>query len=90
MEDFDLGWRKRAASAWRVGHTMMRPQLEARPLSIFGGVLSIVPRAVCFVRDHHRGILRIEDGRILEIRGSVYSLRCRFCGAISPGWKTHN
>lgn len=87
-EDFDLGWRRRAATAWGGHNSWWQPQepINLRPLSIFGGLLSIVPRIVCLVRDHHRGIRHVEDGRIIEVRGSSLYLRCRFCGEISPGW----
>jgi hypothetical protein len=86
-EDTDFRWRQRAARSWDISMSVKQTPGEARPLSIFRGSLSIVPRVVCALRDHHRGILSIEDGRIIEIRGTILTLRCRFCGHVSAGWQ---
>ena len=80
-EDYDLGWRQQARAAWT-----REPAPAARSLSMVDRVLSMFPRLVCYVRDHKRGVLRIEDGRIIEVSRSTLYLRCRFCGELSPGW----
>jgi hypothetical protein len=87
-QDYDLGWRRSAARAWTTSGTSAfdRDMKPSRTLSIFDRIVSLVPRLLCYVRDHKRGIVSIEDGRIMEIRGPTMYLRCRFCGNISPGW----
>lgn len=88
-DDYDLGWRQRAANLWDPDTTIVARPSDARPLSIFGGLLSIVPRVVCVLRNHRRGVLSIDDGRIIEVRNTTLALRCRFCGSLSPGWTMH-